>query len=99
MSGIVDFVNIFLQKMMHLKPRLDNDLYQRLLLILAASLPFFYLLPYSLYFLPVLTVTVGFLLATLKSSLQLEVQKIASLLVLEKSDRFSVPTRLMAKLC
>ena len=40
--------------MMSIKVRLDNDLYQRILLLLAASLPLFYLLPYSLYFLLVL---------------------------------------------
>jgi len=58
--------------MMSIKLRLDNDLYQRILLLLAASLPLFYLLPYSLYFLLVLLLMVAIILATLKSSLQLE---------------------------
>merc|ERR1719315_702147 len=60
---------------MHLKPRLDNDLYQRLLLVLSIWFLLFLLsnflhLPILL---PSLILPIALILATLKSSLQLEV--------------------------
>merc|ERR1719228_264355 len=58
--------------MMQVKVRLDNDLYQRLLLVLLCCLPL-YLLPLPCYFLPLLLSTT-LCLATLKSWLQLKVE-------------------------